>query len=77
MLDGMLELSEETLGMPVRQGLPLGVQGLTEELSHPVYATAIGLALFGAEEAGYRKKGMGRTTSTPWLFSRILSWAGN
>jgi len=29
---------------------------LTEELSHPVYATAVGLALFGAEEAGYRKK---------------------
>ena len=77
MLDGMLELSEETLGMPVRQGIPLGVQGLTEELAHPVYATAIGLALFGAEEAGYRKKSLGRTNSTPWLFSRILSWAGN
>lgn len=77
MLDGMPELTEETLGMPVRQGLPLGVYGLTTELSHPVYATAIGLALFGAEEAGYRKKGAGKTGGTPWLFNRILSWAGN
>jgi cell division protein FtsA len=77
MLDGMLELTEETLGMPVRQGLPLGVQGLTNELSHPVYATAIGLALFGAEEAGYGKKGLSKTNSAPWLFNRILSWAGN
>jgi cell division protein FtsA len=77
LLDGMLELAEETLGMPVRQGLPLGVRGLTDELSHPVYATAIGLALFGAEEAGYRKKSSGKTNGSPWLFNRILSWAGN
>jgi cell division protein FtsA len=77
MLDGMLELAEETLGMPVRQGLPLGVQGLTDELSHPVYATAIGLALFGAEEAGYRRKPAGKSNNAPWLFNRILSLAGN
>ncbi len=77
MLDGMLDLAEEILGMPVRQGLPLGVRGLTDELSHPVYATAIGLALFGAEEAGYRKRSLGRANSSPWLFNRILSWAGN
>ena len=75
LLDGILELTEETLGLPVRQGLPLGVQGLTNELSHPVYATAIGLALFGAEEAGYRKKDHGKANSSPWLFNRILSWA--
>jgi cell division protein FtsA len=77
MLDGMLELTEDMLGMPVRQGLPLGVHGLPNELSHPVYATAIGLALFGAEEAGYRKSGSAKAVSTPWLFNRILSWAGN
>jgi cell division protein FtsA len=76
MLDGMLELAEETLGMPVRQGLPLGVHGLTHELSHPVYATAIGLALFGMEEAGFRNS-PARTNNMPWLFHRILSWAGN
>jgi cell division protein FtsA len=75
LLDGILELTEETLSLPVRHGLPLGVQGLTNELSHPVYATAIGLALFGAEEAGYRNKNHRNTNSSPWLFNRILSWA--
>ncbi len=75
LLDGMLELTEETLGPPARQGLPLGVQGLTSELSHPVYATAIGLALFGAQEAGYFNRNHGKTSSSPWLFNRILSWA--
>jgi cell division protein FtsA len=76
MLDGMIELTEETLGLPVRQGLPLGVRGLTEELAHPVYATSIGLALFGADEAGFRKQSAGKTNSTPGFFNRILSWAG-
>ncbi len=77
MLDGIVELAEETLGMPVRQGLPMGVRGLNDELSHPVYATAIGLALCAAQEAGLRKKNMGKPGSSPWPFSRILQWAGN
>jgi cell division protein FtsA len=77
MLDGMPELAEEILGMPVRQGLPLGIQGLSDELSHPVYATAIGLALCGAEEAGLRRKNAGTKGNPPMLFARILQWAGN
>jgi cell division protein FtsA len=76
MLDGMLELAEETLGMPVRQGLPLGVRGLTDELSHPVYATSVGLALFGAEEAGKSKNKQGKSNGSSGLFGKILSWAG-
>jgi cell division protein FtsA len=77
MLDGILELSGETLGMPVRQGLPLGIQGLTDEILHPVYSTAVGLVLFGAKEAGYRKSGQGKSNPPPKFFSKILSWAGN
>ncbi len=77
MIDGMLELTEEMLGMPARQGLPLGVQGLTQELSHPVYATSVGLALYGAEEAGYRGKNSGKSNGSKGLFGRILSWTGN
>jgi cell division protein FtsA len=76
-LDGMVELAEEILDMPVRQGLPLGIQGLSDELSHPVYATAIGLALCGAEEAGLRRKNAGPKGNSPVFFSRILQWAGN
>ncbi len=77
MLDGMVELAEETLGMPVRHGLPMGVRGLTDELSHPVYATAIGLTLCAAQEAGFRNRSMRKVSSSPWPFSRILQWAGN
>ena len=73
----MLELTEEILEMPVRQGVPLGVQGLTHDLSHPVYATAIGLAKFAAEEAGFSKKSPSKSSNSHWFFNRILSWVGN
>jgi cell division protein FtsA len=76
-LDGMVELAEEVLDMPVRQGLPLGIQGLSEDLSHPVYATAIGLALCGVEEAGLRRTHKGKKGNSPMFFARILQWAGN
>jgi cell division protein FtsA len=77
MLNGILELAEETLAIPVRQGLPLGIQGLTDELSHPVYSTAVGLALCGAQEVRYSKPEADKASYYPWLFNRILSWAGS
>jgi cell division protein FtsA len=76
MLGGLLELAEQTLELPVRQGLPFGALGLSEELSHPVYATAIGLALLGAQEDVERKKQPGKTGSGRFV-NRILSWIGS
>ncbi|MEO5367989.1 MAG: cell division protein FtsA [Magnetococcus sp. WYHC-3] len=46
--DGMVELAEEVFGKPVRRGLPQGVGGLTDVVSSPIYATAVGLVLFGS-----------------------------
>lgn len=71
MLDGIIELAEEFLDMPVRRGMPMGIQGLTDELLHPEYATAVGLTLFGA-------RGPTLVTSprrgTQWVFGKVLSW---
>ena len=77
MLDGMVDLAERILEMPIRHGFPFGIRGLTDGLSHPVYATAVGLALFGAREIGDRKKHLDKANAEPWLFNRLLSWAGN
>ena len=76
-LDGMVELAEEVLEMPVRQGIPFGAQGLTDDLSHPVYATAIGLAKLGARQGLDRKAFAGKSSSPSWLVHRFLSWVGN
>lgn len=77
LLNGMVELAQEILEMPVRQGLPFGVKGMTRELSHPVYATAIGLAKLGSQIGNESVKRTARTHSKPWFIHRFLSWVSN
>jgi cell division protein FtsA len=49
LLDGAVELAEKVFEMPVRLGLPRGFEGMTEKVTSPIYATALGLVLYGAE----------------------------
>jgi len=43
MLRGARELAEQVFDLPVRIGTPLGVEGLAEVVSHPRFATGVGL----------------------------------
>jgi cell division protein FtsA len=47
MLSGIRELAEQVFDLPVRVGGPLGVEGLSEVIGHPRYATGVGLLLYG------------------------------
>jgi cell division protein FtsA len=49
-LDGMPELAEQILGLPVRRGVPAGVGGLMDVVRSPAYATGVGLVKYGAEK---------------------------
>jgi len=46
-LPGTVELAEEIWGIPVKLGVPKYLGGLTESVRSPVYATAVGLTLYG------------------------------
>ena len=46
----MVELAEEVLQLPVRLGQPRGVGGLVDVVKSPVYATGVGLVLYGAKQ---------------------------
>ena len=46
---GALALAERVFGIPVRLGVPVGLEGAAE-LASPPYATALGLLLYGAEQ---------------------------
>ncbi len=48
LLPGMTELAEEILGVPVRRGVPRGIGGLVDVVKSPVYATGVGLVVYGA-----------------------------
>src|SRR6202451_4043411 len=51
LLQGMSEFAEESLGMPVRIGVPTGIKGITQLVHGPEYATGVGLVKFGAQAA--------------------------
>lgn len=51
LLPGIAEIAEEIIGLPVRLGIPRGVGGLMDVVKSPVYATAVGLVLYGAKNS--------------------------
>ncbi len=52
-MEGAVELAEEIFHMPVRIGSPQHARGLNDIIRNPIYATAVGLLIFGAQdEAG-------------------------
>ncbi len=46
-MEGVVDLAEEIFHMPVRLGLPQGVNGLVDVVRNPIYSTGVGLLLFG------------------------------
>jgi cell division protein FtsA len=49
LMQGAAELAQELFQMPVRVGNPITLGGLVEEYRSPLYATAVGLVMMGAE----------------------------
>jgi cell division protein FtsA len=54
-MEGVPELAEQIFDMPVRRGAPRGVAGLTDVIGSPMYATGVGLGLYGAAHRDRRK----------------------
>lgn len=52
LLNGMAEMGEQIFNMPVRIGYPRGMSGLTDLVNSPMYATGVGLVIYGSENGG-------------------------
>jgi cell division protein FtsA len=50
MLEGIQEIAEDLLDVPVRRGAPSDVGGLADVVGTPQYSTVVGLALYGARQ---------------------------
>ncbi len=73
-MEGLIELAEEVFHMPVRLGMPRYVSGLSDVVRNPIYATGVGLLLFGEK---HRSKGAinqlgGQGFTAIW--QRMKSW---
>ena len=76
-LEGMPEIAEQILDMPVRRGTPAGIGGLVDVVASPVYATAVGRVLWG--QRNQKRRGLGAmrpaANGTFGKFSgRLMGW---
>ncbi|MBW1914014.1 MAG: cell division protein FtsA [Deltaproteobacteria bacterium] len=68
-LSGVTEIVEQIFNAPARLGYPRGFGGLVEVVNKPMYATAVGLVLYGAKCSADNKKFRIRDTN---IFGRVV-----
>jgi len=73
-MEGLIELAEEIFHMPVRLGLPDGVTGLSDVVSNPIYATSVGLLLFGHQTRSARQFEYASSAGIGAVFGRVRTW---
>ncbi|MCP4994714.1 MAG: cell division protein FtsA [Gammaproteobacteria bacterium] len=73
-MEGLIELAEEVFHMPVRLGVPQYVSGLVDVVRNPIYATGVGLLLFGNQNRGGRLQEPSSGRSFKSVLERMRSW---
>jgi len=74
-MEGAVDLAEEIFHMPVSLGWPKHVTGLKEIVRNPVYATGVGLLLYGLSREDEQIARFGH--SGTGFLSRIKRWLGD
>ena len=70
-MEGAVELAEEVFHMPVRIGVPQEIDGLTDMVKDPLYATGVGLILCGNQNQQHGGIDFDEEVS---VFSKIGQW---
>ncbi|MBU2622208.1 MAG: cell division protein FtsA [Proteobacteria bacterium] len=69
LLNDVTEIAESVFNLPTRLGKPMGIGGLVDVVNNPMYATGVGLVLYGAKNQT-RKKFRIRDGN---IFNRVMS----
>jgi cell division protein FtsA len=73
-MEGLIELAEEVFHMPVRVGMPQYVSGLEDLVHSPIYATGVGLLLFGYRNRSPRELELREGGGLRAVWGRMKSW---
>jgi cell division protein FtsA len=75
-MEGMIDLAEEVFHMPVRLGVPQYVGGLKGVVQNPIFATGVGLVLYGArfEQGKPYAAHEGQSPRFTAVLGRMKSW---
>jgi cell division protein FtsA len=76
-MEGVVELAEEIFHMPVRVGCPQSVMGLTDIVRNPIYATGVGLLLYGAGQGDEGHVIGSKGSAQAGIWSRFKGWLQN
>ncbi|MDQ1331319.1 MAG: cell division protein FtsA [Thermodesulfobacteriota bacterium] len=69
LLNDVTEIAESVFNLPTRLGKPMGIGGLVDVVNNPMYATGVGLVIYGAKNQT-RKKFRIRDGN---IFNRVMS----
>ncbi|MFO7718048.1 MAG: cell division protein FtsA [Thermodesulfobacteriota bacterium] len=70
LIEGIQDLGEQIFNLPTRVGYPQEVGGLKDVVMNPMYATGVGLLIFGAQQ---RKSDQSFRIREENMFNRILA----
>jgi len=73
-MEGAVELAEEIFHLPVRIGVPQFVTGLSDVVKSPIYATGVGLLLFGKRQAQENVPRIRLDRGMKGVWERMKSW---
>lgn len=71
---GCVELAEEVFHMPVRIGYPQNITGLTDVMNNPIYATGVGLLLYGFQQQQIRRGDPQLQRHAKNMWKRVSNW---
>lgn len=72
LMEGIQEAAERYLGLPIRRGAPRNIGGLMDVVNSPIYATGVGLVLYGAENQDEAP----RKFSRGGMMNKFWKWLG-
>ncbi len=74
LLEGAAEIAESIFGVPTRLGRPQGISGLTDVVNNPMYATGVGLVIYGAKKEPERKFRIRDKNIFNSIIARMKKW---
>ncbi len=75
-MEGVPELAAQVFDLPVRRGVPEDVGGLGDVVQSPIYATGVGLALYGVGADGLVPGSAGEGRLVARWSRRVREWFG-
>ncbi len=73
-MDGVPELAERVIGLPVRRGVPTGIGGVVDFIQNPQYATAVGLLLYAANHPDDNSTIIADSAKNVGVLKKLIDW---